>query len=478
MAIINDLPTEIKARIVEICAEQDERYAAWEEQLRKGGRMTYTDKARRSSGARVKRTVGALFEVSKEWAALAAPALFKVLKASKIDFAFKSLVAPKYLHFFRELLFDVEQQAKLEDLLVVIPQLGKITKLVIKRRAVDSIWQYGTVSFSGPFSYYSPIAAFAGPAFRRLLNSNSVVELDFGDINCIAMSPFLLAAQVSLKTLDLQLNRNNWNEVGHLGQALSATKHLRTLNITAHEAYPRQSTFDAGPLTAAFTSFPSLEQLSLSTQYPHASHLALASNFKATLSRLSLHYLPPSWQDVVYSPYIVEQGNFTSEAFPRVSTFAFSGHVTWCCKTLASIKPRHFPSLTTLELEIEGADDFAGTKASFLYPFASFSSLVSVRVVNLTHLAPGALESLELFCDEHGIALEGSPQLALPPTATVATTTTVRGLAQRARKTLDFLEARIEEAQAADERSKLSRIQTKLQPFEEERLVAELWKAA
>ncbi|GAA6025478.1 hypothetical protein JCM10207_000784 [Rhodosporidiobolus poonsookiae] len=467
---MNDLPTEIKARIVELCAEQDERFGVWEDQLRKHGRISSADNAR-TTHLNCKRTVSALFLVSREWSSFAAPALFKVFKASKANFTFKSAVAPRHAHLFRQVVFDTNAQAKLEDAFVALSQLTKVNKVVLENVAVKAMWRFGTVALEHTVGTHSSLSAFAGPAIRRLLNQT--VELTLKDVHLSAISAFLAPAAASLRVLDLQLTPNG-SPFDEVGAALKLAVHLTDLSISTSQPYATGHILNLSTLVSALVPVPPIQRLSISAHYLHDSHLALASVCRGTLEELSLRSCPP------YDDYLVNvpQPRFQAHAFPFVSKLVLAGDEDLIGNTLSSIETRHFPTLDTLELDIPYAEDWFGTDVSLLTPFEPFTFLATLRIPNLAGLPPNQREDIDSFCDEHGIALEGSPRPALPPTTTSAACYTAPDLAKKVTRTVDFVAEEIKAAEARQDETRLSSLHSKLHEFEQERLVAELWKAA
>lgn len=84
-ASLDSLPTELKKRIVELCAEQDERFKQWthhfEEQVEQSAGLEMAgelDDLVRNVTHRQQSSIGSLFCLSRQWSELAAPFRFKV----------------------------------------------------------------------------------------------------------------------------------------------------------------------------------------------------------------------------------------------------------------------------------------------------------------------------------------------------------------------------------------------------------------
>ncbi|BGO98797.1 Proteophosphoglycan ppg4 [Rhodotorula toruloides] len=143
-ATLEGLPTEVKARIVEHCAMQDER---WKE-LRKHleacvdtaekpafeGAITNTDVRHAFQAVKeaYKSTIGALFRLSRLWSTLAAPFLFEEVRTSQTNsLFFHHHIVPRHRHFFRKVTFDAHDPHLFHAFIQTLPYLTTITEAVI-----------------------------------------------------------------------------------------------------------------------------------------------------------------------------------------------------------------------------------------------------------------------------------------------------------------------------------------------------------
>ncbi|GAA5925636.1 hypothetical protein JCM10213_008842 [Rhodosporidiobolus nylandii] len=143
---MNNLPVEVKARIVELCNEADE---AFKQKSKPQSPSTYDTYSQLT------------------FSALAAPYMFKVLKASKADVAFKCAISLVRLEFFIELVIDTTDISKLLDILGYIPRMPKLKKVVLNRQTIERLYDYGPVSFKRD-NYWEPKTLYAVEAFRGL----------------------------------------------------------------------------------------------------------------------------------------------------------------------------------------------------------------------------------------------------------------------------------------------------------------------
>ncbi|GAA5970770.1 hypothetical protein JCM11641_004448 [Rhodosporidiobolus odoratus] len=132
---INDLPAELKKRIVELVALQDESYKQWTTAIHphlEDGLQPALEQQRQRYG----KSLGALFQCSKAWSDLAAPFRFKVLKASRADILFQlNVPASRHQHFTR-IELDSPDPACLTATLVVGSKLLRLRELVLLGPAV------------------------------------------------------------------------------------------------------------------------------------------------------------------------------------------------------------------------------------------------------------------------------------------------------------------------------------------------------
>ncbi|GAA5887728.1 hypothetical protein JCM6882_001512 [Rhodosporidiobolus microsporus] len=467
---INDLPTELKERIVELCAEQDRLFRERLDEMKKD------DMARAVvSGSAVSlqgRSVKALFRVNKEFSRLAAPCLFRVLKASKADIHFKCAIAPYRLAHFRELHLDTQEGAKLQDVLGALPRLVHLRVLVVSTRNLEALWDYGRISFDTA-SLNGTLPQYAASTFRHL--DNKLEEIRTQDVKMTALRPFTTHFASCLRTLNLQFAVHTSARFEGLAGVVSSCTQLQTLRLDYLSQRHSSYVFDLSNATSACTFAPPLRRLEIVAGQLHTSMIPFAALFSATLESLSLAATTKTYPTSISPP-----PHLTSETFPRVEQFSLSGLDTVVRATWRSIEPRHFPSLATLELDLTNCPWLSPTNAP-LSTFSSFTSLRTLRIPNLSLLPMAASQEIGRFADANGLALSSwtTTSASRPPTSLqVPRTPPALQLGSEVRTTLAFLAERVQQAEQCGSQAALLRYKDTLKSIEVERVVEELWRGA
>ncbi|GAA5916798.1 hypothetical protein JCM6882_004171 [Rhodosporidiobolus microsporus] len=456
---MSSLPTEVKARIVELCAEQDERFKV---ELAKAGRpMPKYDSRGRS--AQQGRSLRALFEVSKQFSELAAPFPFQALKASKLDITFKCLVRRR-LDLFKELHLDTHDLNKLIDVVSVLPNLIDLRSLHMGFYAIRKLWLSSKVTME-PLIASGSTAQYAAAAFSSL---TSVTELHCESIMVSSIESFLSAYQ-TLTVLNVRFNRTLVaDDDDVLLDALALAPNLRRLVVLVEGDYAPWPLFDIWPVNA--TRRAPVRELSITIPLLHHNLFDFAASFSATLEQLSFSttYPPPS--SMPPSPI------FTNQVFLHVKRFFLSGYEMVVNGALASLTPKVFPSLTQIDLDLFCVDTWEGP-ASPLMRFSSFPLLSTVRIPKLRNNSPDSVSFIERFCAENGLTLEtDSPSLAssfCPP----ASGNSIPRRAEDIRTTLAHLEDKVDKAEKDGDVYRLDQIMTTLATVEQERVTEKVWEA-
>ncbi|GAA6004283.1 hypothetical protein JCM10207_000649 [Rhodosporidiobolus poonsookiae] len=491
---VNDLPCEIKARIVELCAEQDERYKNQLDALvkteHKAGEALKTRLTQHKSP--YGRSLLCVFGVSKEFSKLAAPFIFKVLKVSKIDLRFKCDVARSRLPLFQELHLDGGDQNKLSDLLTFLPDLPAIHTHVVHSAASESLWQEGPRARrrNAPLDPSRAIPPMAQYAARRLPCLRRVRELITNHVDARHILPLIEPSSASLTSLTMTTSSHTYGQVFKLGEALSAAHSLAVLKVTVIDSYGHfNPPFDLSGTTSSLSLTPPLRELDLTLPFLHSSHLSFAARFSSTLKTLRLGSEKYSCLE---DPQSFPQPLFTAETFPAVTSFTFAANIELSLQTIASIGPAHFPSLKELELDV-CVEDWA-SPSSPLRTFASFSTLAHLRILDFEELSDEAQNDITAFCTANSLTLDGSLPFPLAPAspaspASVASDesdgkSVVLALAppdnsiSSLHATLKYLASAADQAAAEGDEATLTRLRETLHPMELDRMAKELWDKA
>ncbi|GAA6032820.1 hypothetical protein JCM8097_000812 [Rhodosporidiobolus ruineniae] len=469
---LSDLPAELKARIVELCAEQDARFREWVK-----GKPTVQAELERSSSWSG-RSLSALFLSSREFSEIAAPYLFVVLKASKISLCFKCTVALRRLALFRELHLDAGRTPLSTELLPYIPFLSHVRKLVVFRQSLDSLWQNGTVAFDIQPSE-TDIARYSAAAFRSLRN---LTEIQTSDIRTPYTSfhsivPFTQNNQPTLSRLHLTISDTISFHEG-LAELLAAANSLTDLELTSNCDYFDGSPLNLRPVQRNLTTIPPVTNLTLCVRFLHSSHISFASSFYSTLRHLTLR---AKCDDPDYAEAF-HQAKFTSERFPRLTHFTLSGQEPLVSETLSSVTPSHLPVLNHLTLELQAVDIWWG-EVGPLASFQSFPALSVVAIRNFDALSEEDDEAVEHACSEHGWRLirvsDGNEHGGQPPLNPYGDVYHPFGVkAVKLRTTLDYVQRELGKAETGEDAARLERLRTVLAPLELERQASVAWERA
>ncbi|GAA5887677.1 hypothetical protein JCM6882_001493 [Rhodosporidiobolus microsporus] len=465
---MNDLPTEIKARIVELCAQQDERFRVEIAKL-PFGQMLEEGKVTQGHSLR------ALFEVSKEFCALAAPHIFKVLKATKINVIFKCGIAPYdvKLSCFREVHFNSLNHTELLDIVGVVPRLRNITELVFHGQVLELLWPYGDFSLD-PVECDEITARYTATALRGLTH---VRVLRLTGVGFLSLTPFVQTFDnLRVLHLTLYLHIPSHQSSAGFAHALSAAHNLEELQITGTGDYDPRTSFPDLATVQLFAP-PPLHQLSLGANYLYPSFASFAAVFAATLKQVSV--TSAYGYPLAGSP---AQPDFSSHIFPLVTTFSLSGLAAATSQTLASLAPKAFPALSTLELNI----DVASYQIA-LSPFSSFPALRTLRLLNLEDLHPAHFDAVRHFCFENDLNLEseagGPSSLAMPLSPPLIRVPAYDGPGHLAfeaagvRTTLMHLLEQVDEAEIKGDEHAVRKVKTALAGLEKQRVFEKVWKA-
>ncbi|GAA5887591.1 hypothetical protein JCM6882_001463 [Rhodosporidiobolus microsporus] len=467
---MSDLTTEIKARIVKMCAEQDEHFKRWVSS------KTSLVADLKKHGIMHGRSVGALFRVSKEFSTLAAPHIFKVLKASKVDLRFQYSVAKLRLPLFSELDLDDSGEA----VLPILAQLSGLKTLKLKEDVLDAWWggEIPSLDFS---AHASASGQFAAMSFASL---TKISELWVKKSNASQYMQLLPAFSQVLRVLRVcSSDYYGFPADVNLSAVLSSLNNLEELHLHQKRKYAESSIVNLDVVTQALTAIPPLRRLSLTFSLLHSSHLTFAEKFSSTLEVLSLDSTAERAPRNTNNPFV--QPVFTTEVFPSLLTFIFVGYHAVSAATLASFQPRHAPALERLGLILHDVPTWSDD-ASPLANFRGFPHLTSLMTANVDPLPVPALEAIAKFCRDNDLELGNAYDEAVPirkpseaadkADKTDESSSSESPVYKRLIRTLDYLEATAKKAQERDDLAKLNRLTEALKGLELQRQAEEAWE--
>ncbi|GAA6032810.1 hypothetical protein JCM8097_000806 [Rhodosporidiobolus ruineniae] len=475
----SDLPNNIQARIVQLCAEQDGRFREWV----KGQAEVSCELERNKSW--YGRSLSALFQVSKKLSSLAAPHVYLVLKTSKVDLRFKCLVAPTRLAFFEELHLDSGQNDSSVALLPYLPHLSAIRKLVVTKYALDHLWAKSYVTLD--WQWHSPPSAqLAASAFSCLRNLVEIEAADIrtGNVSLLSLAPFARNNSETLRILDLSFDYAG--PLVGLGDVLRAAPNLTDLTLTCTGDLLTGSPFNPGspPLSWYGGSPPPLQNLSITAEYTHSSQMQFAGLFRRTLERLSLK----SQADEQLFFGLNDKSDtevHLIQAFERLSTLALSGDFSLTRDVSKMVEPEWFPSLRNLELDIHHVPSWSSANSP-LTSFQSFPELVNVLIKGVAPSDKEAVFEISALAEANDwdlrfLPLESSGR-AIHSSSSDSSSDSESSTTPRAppdidgmRKTLEFA---MSELEGNEDSTQLRRFEAILGPLEAYRLAKEAWMQA
>ncbi|GAA5887638.1 hypothetical protein JCM6882_001478 [Rhodosporidiobolus microsporus] len=476
---LDNLPIEVKQRIVELCAEQDERFRKWHKWAVKNGRAAPATKKGKStqSNGMCGRSVGALFRVSKKFSVLAAPHLFKELKASAMNIHFKFAVSESRFPLFSSLDLDSADINVLSDLVAVLPKLSGLRFITIRDVAHRKLWLNKPFT-PGSDAVPSSRAEYATAAFARLAH---VVRVRLLLYQLSSSIPFLQVWSSSLRNVNVQIAAHRLASSDELATALSAIVHLDRLKLKIVDDDQSGVVSNLDPLLQRLTSHPPLRALSISANFLHSSHLSFAAHFAPSLKRLSLSSVIHHDADGTTVP--ITQPHFATEVFPSVTYLSLTGHCHYVHDTLTSIERRHFPALVTFSLELhnDGMDTAAIDSLRWRIPRGP--NPLTLVVPGLETFTEERLTKLRRDCDEAGLELVGGAPVNCQPSfsSTFAPNLPKDDETMGLRKsslaeTLSFAQEQLAEAVEAEDWTSVGQLEEALRPLEYKKLAAAAWR--
>ncbi|GAA6032811.1 hypothetical protein JCM8097_000807 [Rhodosporidiobolus ruineniae] len=445
---LGDLPAELKARIVELCAEQDERFREWvKTQASRGEPVKHSGTCPRGA----------------------------VLSYSIVDLRFKCAVALRRFHLFRELHVDYLLGNGTTDLLPYLPHLHNVRKLVASQYALYESWDEDSVTLDWN-PQQAPAVQYAAASFRRL---RTLVELEAKALDREydgprAFLPFVQNNYSTLRRLVLSFTEPSAVDLG-LVDILAAASGLEDLSISSEDDIFEGDPFDLSTVQRDLKTVPPLKRLTISSLFLHASHLALPCVFSDTLEHFSLTC------DAVDEGFVgLQQPVFSTESLPHLTHFAMSGDICLLHSTLFSLHPSHFPGLTHLELDLYDIDDWVEDDEKPLKHFEPFPHLERVTLKRLDMHDDETVATLRRVAERNNWIFVAIGDSASSPYVAPLDVpySYVGGLASGIRTTLEHVRREVDEAEREGDRAKLRQLEAKLAPLEAERVADAAWARA
>ncbi|GAA6027564.1 hypothetical protein JCM8097_007925 [Rhodosporidiobolus ruineniae] len=371
---INDLPVELKKRIVELVAKQDDVYKAWTAAVRPhlDMRMRQTldeHKTRYAHG------LHALSSVTKEFDDLTAPHRFKTLKASRAGIKFQM------------------QADKLIAAMAAAAQSNRIDTLVLHYSAYAAAGSPAIKDY--PVHDDASLYSTMRDTLLRLCQLVPHVHLQsFPDDKVYSiLSPW----SSTLRTLHVDIvPGRRWSAYQAIAGVLAAAVHLEKLHVAVPEDDDQwEMTADLRPWTAAMQKCP-----------PPPIPSPFPSSTPPLYTTTDADANPEDWF----------QPDFEDEVFPLLEQLVISGPEDAIFETLESLRSRHVPALCNLEVSVKIYDSsmFSDDSANIAAFLPNLPHLRTARVHNRARLHPIDLEALELQATS-GVDILDHPDLPIFP---------------------------------------------------------------
>ncbi|KAL8278070.1 hypothetical protein RQP46_009530 [Phenoliferia psychrophenolica] len=336
-AEFSSLPTELKSRIFELVANQED---AWRTRSKVIGgmdgseEMTHVDGLVEASG------------VSKEWRSHAVKHLFSTVTAARARHpTFKYLILPKYAHHITQIEFEYYSAADAyngmaeaiwDNLFSIIPLFQNLRSMTLDLSAANTLFGDDLeVVFEEDLALDDPqsmrVAALRGMAGR--IDDLTLVNFWAGD------AAGMLAAWPNLRRLRLQ-DLVEVTPIHKLGERLSNLSVLQTLDIQlAFSPIPEEERWPSEALASLREHPPPVSTLRLSYDIHSPTDFQFISIFASTLQHLDLTInlladsIVPSTPSALPDP-------LPQNTLPNLSTL----HLTFT-KTLRATQPSSFSRL-------------------------------------------------------------------------------------------------------------------------------------
>ncbi|GAA5888390.1 hypothetical protein JCM6882_008601 [Rhodosporidiobolus microsporus] len=340
---INDLPTELKSRIAELCAEQDADVVSTMKAVEDEDGVPYefaemAEAVRKTSN--YGSSLGGLSSTSKDWSDICAPFRFKTLRASRATADFKWSIAYPRSAFFTTLDLDTVVRENLLEALALSPAFPKLESVVL--------WPTLSVHLQ------SAEGKVALPSLQRLLKR--VSHLTLKDMSLATIWGLDLVPHSrfgNLRRLDVA-GLGYWDG-SDLLELLNCLPNLERLNITVDEGEPASLVLPAGlgpPVRRIYASLPALRHLSLRAATMQSDFIPFANVFATSLETLALGAtaVHDDWTD---HPDFEEVTLGEGVSFPSLRSLCIEGPPNYSHTFIRSLYAKAFPSLRHLTLRAD-----------------------------------------------------------------------------------------------------------------------------
>ncbi|BGP52243.1 hypothetical protein JCM10450v2_008214 [Rhodotorula kratochvilovae] len=334
---LDNLPTEVKIRIAELCAEQDERFEEWTAAVED---MDDTEGLLDRVQAHHGRTLGALFCLSKEWSDIVAPLRFQVLKVSRTDeVEFQFWISYTRIHFFTTLILDEASPAIFDSFLPIF------SRLCVK--SVDIEPPFFNHSFSNVAVAQRSISSELGlslprrlgmQAFRRLISTVASLTLRFEGEELIKSVLQHTSDTLAALRLDLSATKTSVTAAVRLIARLPSLTTLQ-LDLDASSRLP------IDPSTLRALDLPNLGKITMTRAESFEDAVAFAALFSRSVRAI---HIEVSGSSVVTNS---EREDMHAIVFGQLSSLTLVGREDALEPFAPFLTPHSFPALRILHIE-------------------------------------------------------------------------------------------------------------------------------
>ncbi|GAA6057497.1 hypothetical protein JCM3770_000586 [Rhodotorula araucariae] len=464
-ATLGALPAELKAQIVRHCFHQDGEVALLLTSL---GQQRHDAKALEELRIDHSGTVKNLFEVSREWSALAAPYRFRVLKSSKAHSnIFRFAIARLRASHFREVVLDSCPANAIDLFINVLLQLNQVDTMTIEEKFCSST--FGGLELPRYRSVFETDTAAVARAVRTTLRKMASLNLRCTSTrlcrSIIKASHCLRSLRVDFGSVPPAHERLSW--------LLERLPPVEELALAADNW--RGS---ASALVVRSDKLPDLRSLSVAGSGAEAVTFALVAHFAANLKVLKI--------DMDISARGRQYHAFTPSCmFPSLEELHLAGYEHALDQVVEPLSPHRLPRLEILQFEMRDGIFHVGNLARLVWSLADALPRTLKTLRLLAHRAP--LHAWELREPElwraSGIDVRFSLLAHTEPFPVMLDVPgwrdhyadgdidTTDDLSAVADKTVDFLAAWRDRARASGDGVELARLASVLQRAEIERVV-------
>ncbi|GAA6032808.1 hypothetical protein JCM8097_000804 [Rhodosporidiobolus ruineniae] len=351
---INDLPTEVKAKIVQMCADQDKAFKTWSTEMKERTEdvLSYYLKDQCANHGRA---IASLYATSKMWSDLAAPHRFKTLRATKLNATYHFCVGPRHHALFTHIDLDTFDAPAVSSLIASIHTFPRLKKLTFRPAALKALFDSSAMVVQ---PYW--IDRLADPLRMLGTVAGRVEELDIdvgmGGIGLRIVDLFAPQLRVLRYRglVSTEVGPYDATQEFDLPAVLTKAKKLRTLDLGVGDFDPldfedffplhfRDDTLDL--------PFPTLDSLSLSGSFFRNAALSFIRVFSPSLRHLSLT------SSALHEDHDEPLALVDTDIFPKLEHLELRGKQPYLASFLSSFTSSQFPAVTTFTCGILCARD-------------------------------------------------------------------------------------------------------------------------